>query len=456
MGGSGGEPDGIDGVGGTGGATGDAAAADRLAASVPEGGSAVDTEPADASQNIATMRIDPVDSVLVVERGQIATVSFRAFATMQVGGAELELTARTVFHVSDDYLVGNFPADGSSLFSTRLPTISTDPPQRGGVVTIQAQAAGTDQTITTVTTRLTVKIIDTGAAVPGSPGATPAIPSDPGSAFTGIDSATLAPTLVYPNDGVLLPPNMRQLEVHFLPGSQAGELYEISLLSDFSEYRYYTRCYADPTKFLAGACAFEIDPDTVDVIAESNRGTGPVMLALRGTDEAGDVGKSASIGVQFAADRVDGAVYYWTTSDPAPRIMRFDFASQSALAVAIQPSDLPSDSGTPNANTRCVGCHALSRDGRRMVASTGTPGEDNLVYISDLSRPKTATDWLTVDGRGTGVASQNKVMTASFNPDGTNSSPTDPRATPPWGPPSWPSTMASRACSKARWMWASP
>jgi len=59
-------------------------------------------------------------------------------------------------------------------------------------------------------------------------------------------------TLVYPNDGVLLPPNVQQLEVHFMPGSKTGELYEISILSDFSEYRAYTRCYADPTKFLAG------------------------------------------------------------------------------------------------------------------------------------------------------------------------------------------------------------
>jgi hypothetical protein len=372
-----------------------------------------------APQNIESMRIEPVDSVLVLECGQSQPVSFRAFATMQAGGGEVEITDRTVFYVPDNYLVGTFPTDGSSTFTPRLPTASTDPPQRGGKVTIQAQAASNDIPITTVTTSLTVKIICSGAAAPDSPGATPAIPSDPGSQFTGTDGATLAPKLVYPNDGVLLPPNMRQFEVHFLPGSKTGELYEISLLSDFSEYRGYTRCYADPKKFLAGACVFEIDPDTLDVIAESNRGIAPVTLTVRGTDEKGSVGSSASFGVQFAAERVDGAIYYWTTSDPAPRIMRFDFASQSALAVAIQPSDLPSDSGTPNAGTRCVGCHALSRDGKRMVASTGASWEGNLVYINDLTKPKTAADWLTVDGRGTGPASQNKVMTASFNPDGT-------------------------------------
>jgi hypothetical protein len=152
-----------------------------------------------------------------------------------------------------------------------------------------------------------------------------------------------------------------------------------------------------------------MDPDTVDVIAESNRGIDPVTLAVRATDEAGNVGKSASIGVQFAAERVDGAIYYWTTTQPTTSIMRFDFASQSALAPVLQQTD---------GNWRCVGCHALSHDGSRMVASVGTSDEGYLIYLSDLSKPKTAADWLTVNGNSYGVAAQNRVLTVSFNPDG--------------------------------------
>ena len=401
----------------------DGSIAERYILIMPEvGQSREDAEGAKVPQDIATMRIDPADSVLVVERGQSATLSFRAFATMKAGGGEVEITARTVFYVPDNYLVGEFPADGSSLFTTRLPTSSADPPQRGGKVTIQAQAASNNDPITTVTTTLTVTIVDSGFAAAGSPGATPAIPSDPGPEFTGTDSATLAPKLVYPNDGVLLPPNVQQIEVHFMPGSKTGELYEISILSKFSEYRYYTRCYADPLKYLAGTCAFELDPDTVNVIAESNRGSDPATLAVRGTDEKGNVGSSASFGIQFAGDRVDGAIYYWTTTSTTtqlPSIMRFDFASQSALAAVLQPSDLPDDGGNPHANTTCVGCHALSRDGKRMVASKGASWAGYLVYVNDLSKSKTAATWLTVDGRSSGTAAANRVMNASFNPDGT-------------------------------------
>jgi hypothetical protein len=362
-----------------------------------------------APQNIESMRIDPADLILQLARGKSETVTFRAWATMQGSSTEIEITDRTIFYVPDNYLVGSFPGDGSSLFTTRLPASSAEPPQRGGKVTIQAQAASNDIPITTVTTTLTVTIIDSGQAADGSPAATPAIPADPGSEFTDGNSPTLAPTLVYPNDGVMLPPNMRNLEVHFLPASKAGALYEISLLSPFSEYRFYTRCYADPLKYLKGSCVFEMDPDTVDVVAESNRGIDPVTLAVRATDGAGNVGKSASISVQFASERVDGAIYYWSTTQPVTSIMRFDFGSQSALAPVLQQTD---------GNWQCVGCHALSRDGSRMVASTGDSGAGYLVYISDLSKPKTATDWLTVNGNSYGVAAQNRVLTASFNPDG--------------------------------------
>ena len=372
----------------------------------------------DAPQNIETMRIAPADSTISVQRGQSATVAFRTFAKMKGDPTEVEITNRTVFYVPDNYLVGSFPADGSSTFTTRLPVAATDPPQRGGLVTIQAQAANSQDPITTVTTTLTVKIVDTIQPTAGSPAATPALPADPGSLFQGTSDPTLAPTLVYPNDGVLLPPNLGILEVHFMPGAQTNELYEISLQSAFSDLRFYTRCYADTTVFLSGSCVQQLDASTVDILAESNRGGPAVTLSVLGANGNGSFAQSAQASIQFASDRVDGAVYYWTTSNP-PRIMRFDFGSQSGLAPVLQPSDLPSDSGTPGGGTRCVGCHSLSAGGGRMAAASGTSYESYLVYLNDLTLPRTATsNWLTVDGRNNGPASQNRVLITSFNPDG--------------------------------------
>jgi len=145
-----------------------------------------------APQNIESMRIDPADLILQLARGKSETVTFKAFATLQGITGEVEITDRTIFYVPDNYLVGTFPADGSSLFTTRLPASATEPPQRGGKVTIQAQAASNDIPITTVTTTLTVTIIDSGQPRTAR-GRHPAIPSDPGSKFTDGNSPTLAP-----------------------------------------------------------------------------------------------------------------------------------------------------------------------------------------------------------------------------------------------------------------------
>jgi len=398
---------------------GDASSADHVTVvvSLPDSPPASDTPPKGLPQNIASMRIDPLDAVVVVERGKTATLDYHAYAAMVEGGAEVDITSRTVFYVPDNYLVGSFPADGSARFATRLPGSASDPPQRGGKVTVQAQAASTNLPITTVTTTVTVKIVDTGTAAAGTGAATPALPGNPGASFTGTDTPSLAPLLVYPNDGVLLPPNGNQLEVHYLPGATAGELYEVAILGRYAEYRYYTRCYADPAKFVKDTCALELDPDSIRVLAESNRGTGPLQLTVRGSDEHGKVGTSATASLEFAADAVNGAITYWTATRP-PRIMRFDFGSQSGLAPVVEQTDLPDDAGNPGKNTRCIGCHALSRDGSRLVAGMEGSEVGNLLYINDLSRPKTSPDWLTVDGRGVGVAAANQIVTASFSPQG--------------------------------------
>lgn len=379
----------------------------------------VSTEPPPSSlpQNIVSLRIDPENAALMVKRGESATLAYHAYATMEGGSDEVDITARTVFYVPDNYLVGSFPSDGSARFSSRLPSSDSPYPQRGGQVTVQAQAANTSLPVTTVTTVLTVTIADTGSATASTPAAAPDIPGNPQPLFTGTDTSSLAPTLIYPNAGVLLPPNLNSLEVHYLPGKSADELYEISIIGPYSVYRYYTRCWADTAKFVQGTCAVELDPDTVKVIAESNRGAGAAQLTVRGTDQHGKVGSSTTGSIEFAAESVNGAIYYWTASDP-PRIMRFDFGSQSGLAAFLQPSDLPDDDGNPGKNTRCIGCHALSRDGSRLAAGIEGGSAGYLVYINDLSKPRTSTSWLTVDGRAVGDAAKNTIVTASFSPTG--------------------------------------
>jgi hypothetical protein len=362
------------------------------------------TSAASGDIDTASMRIDPANAVINVDAGQIATKAYRLFGKIKGTTNEIDLTSRAVFYVPDNYLVGGFPLNGGPTFSTRLPKVATDPAQRGGKLTVQAMAANASGTVT-ATTSLTV---DLSAVLSGT--ASPALPASPASKFAGAVSAARAPVLAYPNNHTMLPPNLRTLEVHWMPGSASNTLYEISFKSALATITYYTRC-GGGAGFQSGACAFLLDQDGYAYLAESNKGAGDVQLGIRATDDTGTgVGQSAIFDIQFSENTVNGGLYYWNVS--ATAIMRVDFGNPNSTPERYLAPGQDGMSGT------CVGCHALSRDGTKLVASLGGQNDGRLVYIDDLTKAKTDPTWLT-QGNGTAAASStNKVQFASFNPSG--------------------------------------
>ena len=371
-------------------------------------------------QNLVEMRIEPADAVLAVALGESKQLAYRAFGRFASDpSSEVELTERTVFYVPDNYLVASFPADGQGTLSTRLPSSASDAQQRGGSLTVRAQAANTDGSISTATTQLHVRV--TGGVTPaaGSPEATPALPEHPDAQFVGTPAAGRAPRLVYPNDGVLLPPNLGRLEVHFQPGAIQNSLYQVEFQSASSTISHYARCYADSDDFEPGSCALTIAGADFETLASSNQGAGPVQLRVRGSDEQGTFGESDSIQIEFAEQRIDGAVYYWTTSNDTS-IVRFDFGSgqsEPETFVSPDPESVPGNDGS------CVGCHALSRQGDKAFFSLGNSDRGELMYVNDLSRSQSDDAFYAYNGAETDLPlptaqRQNRVLTGSFNPDG--------------------------------------
>jgi hypothetical protein len=433
-GGPGGNGAGSDGLGGTentGGATGLGGNGPIFTGgdgNIGLGGSA--NEP----HNIVSLRIEPADAVLDVGVGSSLQQAFTAHAVFaDAPDQEVDITSQAVFYVPDNYLVASFPADGSSTLTTRVPAPDTDEPaQRGGSLTVQAQAASEDGTIATATTSLTVRLA--GASEPDDPYgpyATPALPDNPASAFTGEPVVARAPVLVYPNDGTLLPPNLGRLEVHFQPGAAENTLFEVRFQSEVSDLVYFTRCYApgqgesNPANqlFEPGSCTFFLEDDELELLASSNQGRGPVTLSVRGSDGSGVFGQSASFDIEFAEKRIDGAVYYWTASAP-PSIMRFDFGSAASLPeVFVRAADIPADQ---RAGSTCVGCHSLSRQGDKVIFGLGSAPTARLVYVDDMSRAIDDTDFFTYTGP---TSDPNAVANGSFNPDGTQFVAVTPAAT---------------------------
>jgi hypothetical protein len=186
------------------------------------------------------------------------------------------------------------------------------------------------------------------------------VPPDAPDRFAGEETATGAPRLVYPADGVLLPPNLRELELHFIPGSGAGTVFEISFRGRFVEARLYVLC-----RVLGAGCQTVL-PDAVwALLAANERGADPVPYAIRSV-RPGSTAVAAGSGqtLAFAEEEIAGGLYYWNASRGS--IQRYEFGLRGAF-----PEDYldPARAGAFS----CVGCHTLSRDGSRIAVGLDEP-----------------------------------------------------------------------------------
>jgi hypothetical protein len=297
----------------------------------------------DGLQSIA---ITPANQTLIIDGTAAATSAYSAVGTF-AGGRTEDITAKVTFTVADVALGG---------FSGPTFTSGTD---HGGLTVVSANA-GSLVGQTNLTVQLKERYAD-----PGSMG----LPADPGALFGGADTPTSAAQLVYPNDGVLVPPNLGKLEVHWKPAAGTS-LFALDFSNGATDVEVYASC-TNPTN---GGCIYLPDAKVWHWIAESNRGGAPLAIRVRASDgQGGGVGTSNAVSLSFSQDDINGGLYYWTTSGGSG-IMRFDFASTTQMQAE-------KFIGTALTGGTCVGCHALSRDGAKVVAEAGGQNDGRLLLL---------------------------------------------------------------------------
>ncbi|MBN1206683.1 MAG: hypothetical protein JXB05_17500 [Myxococcaceae bacterium] len=336
------------------------------------------TDTLDSLEGLKSIAIEPPDAVVELQAGQAsAQLTYRVMGTFEKGAAR-DITAKATLSIDNPFL-GGF--QGATFSSSK---------NQGGTAAVTAKV----DTLS-ATTRLSVKV----RASVQDPDSTN-VPTDAAARFNGPASDSRKPDLVYPNDGVLMPPNMRGLEVHFLPGT-SNTLFELSFRNAVTDVTVYLRC-PNP---LNGGCIYKPERNTWTWIAETNRGGEPVTLTLRGTDEAGSaVGTAATLRVSFSQEDLTGGLYYWTTSG-GTAIMRYDFTS-STLPTSEKYIGAEVASGA-----NCIGCHALSRDGKKIVAEANGQNDGRVVLLDVGSKELLAPF-------GTGGTSPDKSIFESWDPDG--------------------------------------
>lgn len=293
-------------------------------------GSAVDSGVAPV---LGTLSIDPPRRELVISNGVPTRATFTATLTTPDGKTR-DVTAETRFQIDAAY--GTFTANQLTI---------------GVAARTRITAAYADKAaFAELVARLTSVRVD------------PSLPSSTPTLFEHPESAALAPAIVYPAAGVVMPRNLGDFEIHWTDG-HANNVFEVSLHTDLTDVRVYVRgnnglASQGPTPSWTAFSAAEW------LAAVGEQGT--VTYQVRGANSAapGSVGAGPARVVLLSNEVMDGGLYYWATSTsldtPLPLgIYRHDMKKPGEPAEEFIT--------TRQTRGRCVACHVLSRDGKKMA-----------------------------------------------------------------------------------------
>lgn len=214
----------------------------------------------------------------------------------------------------------------------------------------------------------------------------PSCPPFPGPGTPMCTAAAQTPTVLYPPDGTLVPPNMNVLSLQFDQGT-GNTYFEIDYENAATDVRVLTMCSAitDSKKNATNGCVYELSQQVWDYIAESNRGGDPLNIIVRATDANGTciATSQTQVAISFGEEDLNGGIYYWQSvaiglaSGAAGGIFRYDFGKRGQTPQAFLAPTAGGGKGT-----RCIGCHFLSRDGAKMTFGNDDPDADD--EYSDL------------------------------------------------------------------------
>ncbi|HZS35372.1 MAG TPA: hypothetical protein VFF06_01020 [Polyangia bacterium] len=311
----------------------------------------------DGMITIGTISVTPADVTLDLTQG--GAPQSQAFTVIFHGPkADSDVTALSSFLLSDPTL------------GTMNQNTFTTGQNHGGSSTLTANY--TPPAGSTLTGSATIHV-----KVHGSfPGNCMNCPPFPGPTAPACPAGAAA-TIVYPPDGVLLPPNMETIDVQYTQGT-GDTMFELDFSNPATDVQVQAKCVpVSDTRGTAvpNGCSFPLDAATWDFIAKSNKAGDPVTLTIRATTDGTCASPSSNnVKVSFGQDDVVGGIYYWkstvTAQGTGGEIWRKSFGDT-------MPEELISPSSGSGFSATCYGCHFLSRDGLRMTISADDSDSDD-------------------------------------------------------------------------------
>ena len=316
------------------------------------------------------LALSPAAPSLTLTGGAAATQKFTATATYGDGSTR-DATQAVNWSVAR--------ADGAPAGSIALDGTFTSAPGIGGVVTVSA----TDGCVS-ASTDVTLSL---GTVVINDPG--PAITTRfDGPVVTGMPSKS--PVIVYPNTETRFPVNI--YKVLFQWRKNGNDYFRLTFDGPGSKTIVYSDgAHTSCTSANPAAGCYESDLAAWQAIAASNAGQ-TVTVTIDGV-APGDAKhyQSDPIVIGFSKRPVPGAIFYWsTTAAGIRRATVSDYAPEPYAVAKPTPTQLPRSGAV-----KCVACHTVSRDGKKMIAATEAASAGS-VFVYDVTLQSPPNDYINV------------------------------------------------------------
>jgi WD40-like Beta Propeller Repeat len=291
----------------------------------------------DQNPPVAHIEVTPPDASVTITNGQAVTQPYTA-TLVDVDGNRSDVTSQVVFTLAN-------PAFGQWTGATLAITGAGAGPTR--VVATEGNVQGD--------TGLTVYV--NGVRNDGT-----APPNAQDLFDNAVETAGRAPTIAYPADGIIVPPNLGEFDVHWQPGT-GNNLFQVSMKNAYVDLRIY--------KAATAAAYTTYTPAEWETLATPSQ---PLELTVAGMDQNAPTQKGTSTPqrVDVTNQIVQGGMYYWTT-EPTQGVYRYDMGTPT-----VPPSAYFDASHAQP--TSCIGCHGLSKDGTKMALTLDSGNGRGTIY----------------------------------------------------------------------------
>jgi Tol biopolymer transport system component len=228
----------------------------------------------------------------------------------------------------------------------------------------------------------------------------PSLPPGVVGGFDGAPTTTSGVTLVYPNPNALIPHDLAPIDVQW---NSAATVFRVTFAVDNGNK---LRGYVKSASFIPPAAEWQWLLDVSAGHTISLTVDGATAIDASGTPQPPLLGSSPQP-LRVSHDDASGALFYFaTTGDQLTgdgTLERLELGAQKADKYLNKTND----------GGRCVGCHSLTRDGKRVA----------FTFLDLLGVPSGATmslgDVDATNPTAQQAAANTQAATSTFNPDGT-------------------------------------